>query len=189
MATVHGLFTGRNPEEDDSMTNLMNSFMSLVPSLMGQVKMAPVFVGVYFGTGSLMYGSQNFASRGSQGLYSLITKVLWFCSAPMMEFLPAAGQGLSDHHTNFVSAVESNMGNTGLTTYSLATSTYELVVGPGTIIAYGVLGGLVLLFCMVALAVSMRVTSGTGCLPLTTAYVDVDYRRLNFDELDHVSRD
>jgi hypothetical protein len=191
LAVFHGFFTGQSLEEEEAIpsewTDLMNSLLGAIGGTTPKVDMAPIFVGLYFGMGPLMYDNHNIAARNAAGLYSLVAKILWWCSIPLAKYFPAVGTNPSDA-THFASMMQTSFGETGQATYSLATSTYELIVSPSTIIAYGVLGGLVLLFCVVALTVSMRFTNDTKRPPATTAFPDLDYRRLQFGDLNHVSR-
>jgi hypothetical protein len=190
LAAFHGFFTGNSPGEDEDVpseySDLINSLLGIVDPSAIKIKMGPIFIGVYFGMGLTMYGSDNIAAHSAIGLYSLVAKILWWCSTPLARYVPAIGTVLPNTTRDFEHQVQTSFGETGQATYSLATSTYELVVSPSTIIAYGVLGGLVLLFCMLALIVSMRVTNDTNCLPVTTAFSDLDNRRLQFGYLDHI---
>lgn len=139
--------------------------------------MAPVVVATHFASGPMFYGTHHTGTaRNIMSLHSLVAKVLFLSSMPFSRTL---------------SAVETSPGNATLTdvphfvddggqaTYSLATSTHELVVGKNTIIAYSVLGGLVLLFCIAALLFSLGFSGGMVCTPALTSFPE-------FDALNHL---
>jgi hypothetical protein len=174
------------------MDGTLSEWTALLDSLMagftGQVDMSPVFIALYFAMGPLMYGTRNIAARDAIGLYSLVAKILWWCSTPIAKSIPAMETRMSPIARNLTNTLETGFGDRGQATYSLATSRYELIVSPATIIAYGVLGGLVLLLCVAALLLGTVFTSTTRRPPATTAFPDIDYRQLNFGKLEHIPR-
>jgi hypothetical protein len=108
-------------------------------------------------------------------LHSLVAKVLFLGSVPLTGTLSAVNTRLGTE--NLMNTFQFDINNRGYSTYSLATSTHELVVGKNTIIAYGVLGGLVLLSCVVTLLFTLRSTAGMVRTPTLTPYSDADAQK------------
>jgi hypothetical protein len=186
LATFEGFFTGRSSEGNESeSTEFLESLMA---GFTGQVDMGPVFIGSYFAMGPLMYGTQNIAARDAIGLYSLVAKILWWCSIPIGKSIPTMETGVSPLTWNLTDTLGTGFTDLAQATYSLATSRYELIVSPATIIAYGVLGGLVLLLCVGALLLSTVFTSTMRRPPATSAFPDLDSRRLSFGEIDSIPK-
>jgi hypothetical protein len=193
LAAFEGFFTGTSSEGNEPTDEIPSEWTAILSSLMegssGQAQMGPRFVAVYFAIGSLMYGSQNVAARNAIGLYSLVAKILWWCSTSITKSIPARGASTSLMSANLTDTIETGFGDHGQATYSLATSRYELIVDPATIIAYSVLGGFVLLLCVAALFLSTVFTSATRQPPVMTAFPDINHRQLNIENLEHVPMD
>lgn len=173
----HGLFTGRSrgTAADDVLPEITDLFSSILGSLTGltrRIDMAPVVVATHFASGPMFYGTHHTGTaRNIMSLHSLVAKVLFWSSMPLAGTLSTVETGLgADNLTNALHFIDDG----GQATYSLATSTHELVVGKNTIIAYSVLGGLVLLSCVAALLFSLGSSSGMVCTPALTSFPDFD---------------
>ena len=174
----HGLFTGRSRrtagEDVLSETNdLLNGILGSLVGLTQKIDMAPVIIAANFASGPMLYGSHHTGTaRNSMSLHSLVAKVLFLSSMPLAETLSAAVEG--GPSTGNLADPLGFINDGGQATYSLATSTHELVIGKSTIIAYSVLGGLMLLSCVGALLFSLGPTSGTTDVPTLTSFPDYD---------------
>jgi hypothetical protein len=174
----HGLFTGRSrgTAGEDVLSEMGDLFNSILGSLMGltqKTDMAPVIIAAHFASGPIFYGSHHTgAARNIMSLHSLVAKVLFWSSMPVAETLSAAVEG--GPGTGNLTDTLHFIDDGGQATYSLATSTHELVIGRNTIIAYGVLGVLVLLSCVGTLFFSLGSTSGTADTPTLSPYPDFD---------------
>jgi hypothetical protein len=190
----HGLFTGRSrgTTGDDTPSEISELFNSILGSLGGGrqiIDMAPVIVASHFASGPLLYGSHHAgAARNTMSLHSLVAKVLFWSSLPVGETLATAIEG-GPSSGNVSNGVQlSHHG--GQATYSLATSVHELVIGKGTIISYGMLGGLVLLSCFGALFFSLGWTSGLSDTPALSSYPDLDgLKHLDFGNIRDTEKD
>jgi hypothetical protein len=178
-----GFLTGRSSKEKDPSDEILSSFLG---GASGQAGMGPLFIAQYFATSSIMYGTNNAAARDAIGLYSLIAKILWWCSTSITKYIPSTEANASLSRTD---TFATGFGDRGQATYSLATSRYELIVSPATIIAYGILGGFGLLLCVGPLLLSTVFTSAARPLPVMTVYPDINHRQLHIENLEHVSMD
>jgi hypothetical protein len=130
LEAFHGLFTGRS--RATASHDLTPGFTDFLDDILGgftsQVNMAPVIVAVHFASGPLFYGTQHTGkTRNAMSLHSLIAKVLYWCSIPIAQTLSAIETGVGTE--NLTSTLQTGFDDGGQATYSLATSTYELVVG------------------------------------------------------------
>jgi hypothetical protein len=186
LTAFEGFLTGRSSKEKDPSDEILSSFLG---GASVQAGMGPLFIAQYFATSSIMYGTNNAAARDAIGLYSLIAKILWWCSTSITKSIPSIEAIASPAAVNLTDTFATGFGDRGQATYSLATSTYELIVSPAMIIAYGVLGGFVLLLCVAALLLSTVFTSAARPPPVMTAYPDINHRQLHIENLEHVSMD
>jgi hypothetical protein len=186
LTAFEGFLTGRSSKEKDPSDEILSSFLGDVSV---QASMGPLLIAQYFATSSIMYGTNNAVARDAIGLYSLIAKILWWCSTSITKSIPSIEASASPAAVNLTDTFVTGFGDRGQATYSLATSRYELIVSPATIIAYGVLGGFVLLLCIAALLLSTVFTSAARPPSVMTAYPDINHRQLHIESLEHVSID
>ena len=167
----NGFFGGNSSAEGG-----VDIFESILRSMPEGKIMAPVLISAAFATTPLLYKGTSAAARDSNLLQFLLALLLSYCSISAFGAIPSVGTDFSGANSNFSGLLGSMSDDLPRATYSFAASSYELVVSPAAIIAYAALGGSMLLFRMFF--------NGKHKPPATTSFPDLDYRPLDFGEVD-----
>jgi len=183
LAAFDGFFLGKRDsaaesKESDILKDVMADLLSSVSNT-SSFKYAPISVASWIAM-SYLYGEDAATARKIHATQALLAIALHYCSGlpgvavSSVENLSLDGSLATKEILKNITTSFSDV------TYSLASSSYELVVGPTSIYVYFVLGGLLLLINLVVLCIC-TLTDTQLKRPETTAFADLDHRRLTID--------
>lgn len=175
LTAFDGFFGSSNSAEANPFLGILESFMGPV-----NIKYAPLFIVSSIALVYPSYGKSAAIARNTNSVQALLAMALYYCSGlfgtaiPSPESLPANG------NVNLTKFHEESFSKFPEATYSLASTSYELVVSKTTIWVYAVLGGLFLLINFVVLCIC-TFTDSEQKRPTTTSFADIDHRLLKID--------
>lgn len=166
----------------DTPKNELVDLSQLVDPFVGptKIKYAPVFIVSTIATINLLYGANAAIARNTNALQALLAAALQYCSGLYGDTIPSAEALSADGNTNITAVLEEAFSKLPRASYSLASTSYHLVVGSTTIWVYAVLGALFLLMNLVVTCLC-TFTDSEQRRPPTTPFADIDHRRLRID--------
>jgi len=178
LAAFDGFFKGSVDAELGDMLEELSTIFAGAQN----IKYAPLLIASSLTVSDKLYGAVAAQNRNVNALQSLLAFALYYCSSPVFKGLLSLSSDLTSLNGDLSKVLLEGLKNSPVITYSLATTSYELMVGSITIWVYTILGGLLILLSFITLSVC-TFTEGEFKRPVTTPFADIDHRLLDFEDL------
>ncbi|KAL2070992.1 hypothetical protein VTL71DRAFT_14018 [Oculimacula yallundae] len=140
LAAFDGFFGTSNSEATDDFSQIFGSFLE-PPN----AKSALVAIVNTIAVECFYYGSRAAIAHNIYAAQALLTITLYYCSGVFGSGIPSRESVLANGSVNITELVKISLRNFPEATYSLASTSHNLVVGSNSIQTYAILGGLFLL--------------------------------------------